>query len=152
MAWWFYVAVFGGPLLLVTIVLSVVFWAVRRALERAIDEISGEGIELDSGVVKLTTRYDSFSSARVSASKMVGLGRARLVLTKQRFHVIKRPQRYGIFARAALPRLTVGVLDGRLHIRSEDPPEATGIFDYRAQVADPQAWVEALAAAGAVRK
>ena len=44
--------------------------------------------------------------------------------------------------------LTVGILDRKLHLRSDDPPGATGSIDFRVALPDPEGWVAALRAAG----
>jgi hypothetical protein len=144
------VLTFAVPLIIVALVLVLVFGAVRRAIDRAAEALASEGIELDSGPVTLTTRMQSFRSPELYGG---GLRRtpARLVLTTQRLHLLQRPQRYGILERADLGRFTVGILDGKLHLHSTEPPNATGSIDYRAQVDNPDAWVTALTAAGARR-
>jgi hypothetical protein len=149
MPWWFFVAVVGGPLVLVGAVLTLVFSLIRRAIAQAAAALADEGVELDSGPLAVSTRYRNFRTQGFSASAAVNLGPGRLVLTKKRLHIIKRPQRYGIIERAWLPQFSVDVDGGRLRIRSEDPPEASGSVEYHAPVSDPEAWVKALRDAGA---
>ena len=148
---WWLPLVIAGPLVLVVILLVIVFAAVRKAIDRAAETLSSEGIELDSGQVTLTTRFKSFSAPGIMRYGGIKRVPARLVLTKQRLHIVQRPQRYGIFERSTLDQFTVGTLDGKLHLHSSTPPGASGAIDYRVAVPDTERWVTALAAAGAKR-
>ncbi|MBA3391673.1 MAG: hypothetical protein H0T89_03465 [Deltaproteobacteria bacterium] len=138
-----------GPLVVVAVVLVIVFGAVRRAIDRAAESVAVEGVELDSGPVTVTVRMRDFRAPGIRSG---GIRRVpgRIVLTRRRLHILGRPQRYGIFDRADLDRLTVGIFDGRLHLYSTDPPGATGSIDYRVPIKDPERWVAALTAAGAL--
>lgn len=138
------------PLVLVTITLVIVFAAIRKAIDRAAEGLAPEGIELDSGRVTATTRMRDFRAPNIYSG---GIRRnpARVVLTKQRLHILQRPQRYGIINRADLARFTVGILDRKLHLHTTDPPGASGSIDYRIAMPDPDLWVRALAEAGARR-
>ena len=140
-----------GPLVLVSVVLFTVFAAIRKAIDRAAHELSSEGIELDSGPVTVTTRARRFRARGIYSAGGIRRNPARVVLTKQRLHILQRPQRYGIIERADLARFTVDVVRGKLRLRSEDPPGASGAIDYRMAAPDVDAWVAALAAAGARR-
>lgn len=102
----------------------------------------------DSGITKMTTRFDHFRSERLVRGG-VRRNHVRAVLTETHLHLLERPQRYGVFSRADLPRFTVGLVGTRLHLRSVDPPDATGTIDYQVDVDDPARWVGALVAAGA---
>jgi hypothetical protein len=149
---WFYVVVAGGPVVLVAIVLTIVFSLLARALRRARAELEAEGVELDSGMRWITTRYRNFRAPGIRARAQITGGRGILVLTRKRLYVLKRPQRYGILERDALGRFTVGVdSKGRLQLHSEEPPGAIGTVDYRVRVDDVDGWIGALVAAGARR-
>ena len=138
-----------GTLALVASILVIVFGAVRKAVDRAAEALAPEGIELDSGPLKLTVRMRDFRTPTFYSGGGISVVPARVVLTKQRLHLLARPQRYGIIDRSGLGAFTVGVVDGRLHLQATDPPGATGSIDYRIPVRDPDAWVTALRAAGA---
>lgn len=146
------VLTFIGPLVLVPVVLMIVFAQIRRVIDRDAAALAGEGIELDSGRVTVTTRYRRFRTSKLYRGGGIRRTPARLVLTRHRLHILERPQRYGIIDRAELHRFTVGVLFGALHLSSSDPPGASGSIDYRVRVPDVGAWVAALAAAGARRE
>lgn len=142
---WILIAVVGS-IVLTTAILVVVFVGIRRGIDRDAQRL--DGVVLDSGVTKMTTRFDGFRSEQLVRG---GLRRnhVRAVLTETHLHLVERPQRYGIFRRADLPRFTVGIVEDRLHLRSTDPPEATGTIGYQIDVDDPARWVDALVAAGA---
>lgn len=142
---WILISV-GGSVVLTTSILVVVFATIRRRIDQEAQQL--DDVVLDTGATKMTTRYDGFRSEQLVRG---GLRRnhVRAVLTETHLHLIERPQHYGVFARADLPRFTVGVVGNDLHLRSTDPPEATGTIDYRIRVDDPMRWVEALRAAGA---
>jgi hypothetical protein len=139
------------PLVLVTAALVIVFAAVRKAIDRAAEALAAEGIELDSGPVTATTRMRNFRAANLYSGGGIRRNPARVVLTKQRLYIVQRPQRYGVIDRADLAKLTVGILDGKLHLQSDEPPGASGSIDYRIPLRDPETWVAALAGAGARR-
>jgi hypothetical protein len=126
-----------------------VFAAVGKAIDRAAEALASEGVELDSGRVVATTRMRRFRAPGLYVGGGIRRTPARLVLTKQKLHIVMRPQRYGILERSTLDKFTVGILDGKLHLQSSDPPGATGSVDYRVKLADPEKWVAALTAAGA---
>jgi hypothetical protein len=98
----------GSILLLVGTVLFVVFSALRRATDRARAALEAEGVEVDSGPVRIKTRYQSFRAPGMYEGLGVNLARGYLVLTKKRLVVLKRPQRYGVFERETLGRMQVG--------------------------------------------
>lgn len=141
---------FAAPIAILVVIFLLVFGAVRKAIDRAAEEIAAEGVELDSGQVTLTTRMTNFRAPGLISG---GIRRnpARVVLTKQRLHLIQRPQRYGILERTDLKQFTVGTIDGKLHLHTDTPPGATGSVDYRVHVDNPARWVDALAAAGATK-
>ncbi|NUP10701.1 MAG: hypothetical protein HOW73_32050 [Polyangiaceae bacterium] len=139
----------AGPVVLTLVILTVVFAAIRRSIAR--EAATLEGVVRDSGPIKVTTRFRRFRSARVYRGGGIRVTPAQLVLTATHLHVLERPQLYGRFKREDLARFTVGVLDGRLHLFSKDPPDASGEIDYRFRVDDPETWAGVLADAGAKR-
>lgn len=148
---WLTVLSIVGPLVLVTAVLVIVFAAIRKAIDRAADALAPEGIELDSGRITVTTRLRNYRGPGIYSGGGIRRNPARAVLTKERLYILQRPQRFGVIDRADLAKFTVGTLDGKLHLRSEQPPGATGTIDFRIPVRDPETWVAALAGAGASR-
>lgn len=142
-------AAIAGSIAFTVLVIVLVFTLIRRSITREANALAD--VELDSGPVKLTTRYQRFKTSRMYRGGGIRMTPAHLVLTKTHLHILERPQLYGIIARADLARFTVGTLDNRLHLRSEDPPNASGTIDYRVPVADPDRWVAALSAIGARR-
>jgi hypothetical protein len=146
---WSIVLLVVAPMALVGVMLVIVFAAIKRAIDRAAAKLSGEGIELDSGPLTLTTRYRDFRTATMYSGGGINRVPARLVLTGKRLHILRCPQRYGIIERDALTHFTARVDGERLHLVAVDPPGATGTIDFRAPVPDPSTWVAALVAAGA---
>lgn len=146
---WILVLSILGPLVLVTAVLVIVFAAIRTVIDRAAEALAPEGIELDSGQVTVTTRMRDFRAPDFYSGGGIRRNPARVVLTKQRLYILQRPQRYGVIDRADLAKFAVGILDGKLHLRSDQPPGASGSIDYRIPVRDADSWVAALAGAGA---
>lgn len=144
---WVLVSV-AGALALTALILFVVFSALRGQISAEAARLANK--ELDSGLVKMTTRYDQFRTGRLYRGGL-RMNYTQVVLTKTHLHLIERPQWYGVFPRAELSKFTVGIVDGKLHLHSQSPPNATGGIDYRIPVADPERWVKALAAAGAKR-
>lgn len=146
MIWWWLSAAFLVPLMVTAVALFVAFGMIRRSID--IEAASLDQVELDSGRVTMTVRFEDFRSDRLVRS---GLRRnpARAVLTSTHLRLIERPQHYGIFERADLPRFTVATVDGALRLRSTDPPHAVGTITYRLPVGDPDEWVGALVRAGA---
>ncbi|MGE0548851.1 MAG: hypothetical protein AB7O24_20450 [Kofleriaceae bacterium] len=142
---------FVGPLVAVAAVLVIVFAMIRRAIDRAADALTPEGIELDSGPVTVTTRLRNYRAPGFYSGGAYRRNPARVVLTKQRLYILQRPQRFGVIDRADLAAFTIGILDGKLQLRSDKPPGATGSIDFRIPVRDPDAWVARLASAGASR-
>lgn len=139
-------AVVAAYIVLMVGIFVIVFGLIRRRIGVAASRLGVA--ELDSGTTKMVTRFEAFRSERLVRG---GYRRnpVRAVLTATHLHLIEVPQRYGIFERSDLARFTVGTQDGKLWLRSTDPPEATGTIDYRIDVDDPERWVRALLAAGA---
>jgi len=145
---WMMVATILGSIALTFSTLAIVFHLIRTSIAR--EAASLTGVERDSGPIKVMARYRRFRAPGMSYGGAIKGAPGQLVLTATHLYVLQRPQRYGRFARADLPRFTAGVIDGdRLQLRSEDPPGASGTVDYRMRVADPAGWVTALVAAGA---
>lgn len=137
--------------LVVAVPLILVFALIKRAIARAAEALASEGVELDSGPLTVTTRFKNFRSPEIYLSSAWRRNPGRIVLTKQRLHVLLRPQRYGIIERATLSHFTVDRDGEALRIHSADPPGASGSVTYSARVPDPDAWIAALATAGAKR-
>jgi hypothetical protein len=146
---WIVVVSVVVPLVLVVAVLALVFAAIRKAIDRAAHALGPEGIEHDSGPVTVTTRMRDFRAPDFYSGGGLRRNPARVVLTKQRLYILQRPQRYGVIDRAGLAKFTVGIVDNKLRLRTDEPPGASGSIDYRIPVRDPETWVGALTAAGA---
>lgn len=136
------------PVVLTAAILFVVFAAIRRRIDADADRLVD--VVLDSGVTKMTTRFDGFRTEGLVRGGM-RRNHVRAVLTASHLHLLERPQRYGVFEHGDLSRFTVGIVGDDLHLQSTDPPRAVGAIDYRISVSDPARWVEALVAAGARR-
>jgi hypothetical protein len=141
----------AGSFALVLVVLVVVFAGIKKAIARAAEALSSEGVELDSGPVTVTTRFQKFRSPEILAAGGIRRNPARIVLTKQRLHILQRPQRYGIFDRDKLSHFTVTIEGGALKLESSDPPGASGSVSYSVEMPELDRWVSALVAAGAKR-
>ncbi|HEY8073051.1 MAG TPA: hypothetical protein VIF62_03050, partial [Labilithrix sp.] len=71
----------------------LVFSLVRRAIDRTVAELASEGIVLDSGRVRVTTRYRDFRASGIYIGAGIRTGGGRLVLTKQRLVILPRGRR-----------------------------------------------------------
>ena len=141
-----------GTLVLVGGILIAVFSAVRKAAGREAAELASEGIVLDSGPSTMKASFQELPRAERVHRRRVAEGPARIVLTKRRFTFVPSGQNRFGFARmdhAELARFEVGVSDGKLHLHSDRPPNASGTVDLFLSVADPASWVRALTDAGA---
>lgn len=148
------VAIVVAVLLFVGGLLFFIFSAIRRQTARALTILHGEGIILDSGRVHVKLSFRGFRGPRVAIGIGVNMGPGRVVLTQRRFTFVPWGQnRYGFTTtdRELLNRFTVGVDEGKLHMHSDDPPNAKGTVDIHVSVSNPAEWVEALTSAGAVR-
>jgi hypothetical protein len=130
-------------------IVGLVFALVARAQARMRAALEAEGIQLDTGPQWITIRYDNFRAPGFYRGSSFAKLRARLVLTSQRFVLTPAKRRYFSVPRSDLSRYTVELEGGELHIHSDTPSQATGSIDYRVQLADAPAWVDALTAAGA---
>ncbi len=131
--------------------LLVIFLLVRGAQARRSAALRQEGLVLDSGRVRVETRFSGFRGAGL----VVGVGQRRgagvMVLTRQR--LVITGQRYGDFPREVLGRFEVGLDEaGRVHLHSDQPPNASGTIDFHVAAPGAQAWVAALVEAGARRR
>jgi len=141
-----------GTLVFVGTLLLLIFSAVRRSIARQLVALASEGIVLDSGSVHMKLRFRNFRGPRVAIGVGVRAGPGRMVLTQQRLTFVPMGQnRYGFASldREMLGRFSVGVDEGRLHMHSDDPPNASGTVDLFLSVANPARWVDALTTAGA---
>lgn len=144
-----------GTLLLVGALLFFILSAVRRSTARALAALQGEGIVLDSGRVHMKLTFRGFRGPSVAIGVGVRAGPGRVVLTQRRFAFVPWGRnRFGFTStdRELLGRFQVGVDEGRLHLHSDNPPNASGTVDIYLSVANPAEWVEALTAAGAARR
>jgi hypothetical protein len=143
----------GIPVLVLTI-LAVVFVLVRRSVSRRVaetrEQAAREGVVLDAGPVWMTVRYNGFRSSNIAVGTGIFKTRVTALLTKERLHFLPGSRRYFSVVRADLGRFEVGLADdGALHLRTSDPPNASGSLDYRLAVPDADKWVGALTEAGA---
>jgi len=141
----------GGVVLLVSIVLTIVLTAVGRVMRRRMIEqraaLESEGIELDGGIVPGTIRYRNFRAPGFYWGTGIQMTRRHVVLTKSHLAILGGKVRFHI-PRPDLGRYTVGTVDHRLQIVSDDPHGATGHVDLRLAVAEPEKWLAALRDAG----
>lgn len=141
----------GGVVLLVSIVLTIVLTAVGRAMKRRMIEqraaLESEGIELDGGVVAGTIRYRDFRAPGFYSGTGIQATRRHLVLTRSHLAILGGKVRFHI-PRPDLRRYTVGTVNHRLQIVSDDPHGATGHVDMRLAVPDAERWVATLHEAG----
>lgn len=151
------VALVVGIVVLALVLNGVLLWFILRTIKNAIarqaEELAKEGIVKDSGSVKVTEHLRDFRAPgmRVSVGARSGLG--RLILTKERLALLPLNRRHGlsILSRADLSRFTAAARDGKLHLHTDNPPNATGSIEVVVSVPDADAWVSALADAGAKR-
>jgi hypothetical protein len=139
-----------GVFALVALMLVVVFAGIKKAIARAAEALAPEGIELDSGPVTVATRFKGFRAPGIY-SNAYRRNPARIILTKQRLHIVQRPQRYGIIDRDKLSHFTVTTEGDVLKLASSDPPGASGTVSYSVRIPELDRWVSALVAAGARR-
>jgi hypothetical protein len=142
----------GGSLLFAGTLVALILSAVRRAAARQMAALAGEGIVLDSGRIHVKLQFRGFRGPRVAIGVGVNAGPGRVVLTQRRFTFVPAGQnRYGIATidREMLGRFDVGVDQGKLHLHSDNPPNASGTVDMFLSVAEPARWVDALTTAGA---
>ena len=141
----------GGVVLLVSVVLTVVFVGVGRAMRRHMAEqraaLESEGIELDGGIVSGTIRYRDYRAPGFHAGTGVQATRRHLVLTRSHLAILGGKVRFHI-PRPDLGRYAVRVVDHRLQIVSDDPHGATGHVDLRLAVRDAERWAATLRDAG----
>jgi hypothetical protein len=110
---------------------------------------ASEGIVLDSGPVWMTIHYRGYRSSSFAVGVGLTKTRATAILTRQRLIFTPASRRYFNVARSDLGRFQVGLVDGAVFLRTEDPPHGSGSIDVRLSVPDGSAWVTALTEAGA---
>ena len=145
------IIVIGALMFAGTLVLLIVS-AVRRATARTMTALTSEGIVLDSGSVHMKVRFRGFRGPRAAIGVGVRAGPGRIVLTQHRLVFVPLGQnRYGFASmdREGLARFDVGVEEGKLHLHSDNPPNASGTVELLLSVANPSEWIEALTMAGA---
>ncbi len=128
------------------------FFAIRKlardAMERARAAIEEEGVVLEAGPQWITVRFRNFRSPGRTRGGALEKTWTTLVLTRAgRIVLLPISTRYWLEP----TRVTVGVTDGALHIKSDQPSGegVSGSVDYRVTMADPQEWVNALTKVGA---
>jgi hypothetical protein len=142
----------GGSLVFAGLLVTLIVGGLRRATARQMAVLQGEGIVLDSGRVHVKLKFQGFRGPGVAIGIGVNAGPGRVVLTQRRFTFVPSGQnRYGIaaFERDMLSRFDVGVDEGKLHLHTDNPPNASGTVDMFLSVAEPARWVDALTSAGA---
>jgi hypothetical protein len=142
----------GIPILVLSI-LGITFYFVRKAVARQMAETraaaTSEGIVLDSGPVWITIHYRGYRSSNLAIGVGLTKTRATAILTRQRLILTPASRHYFNVARSDLGKFQVGVADGSVFLRTEDPPHGSGSIDFRIPVPDASAWVTALTEAGA---
>lgn len=141
----------GGVALAVILYLVVLFafitWLLRRAIARRRAALEREGVVRDSGPCLATARYRKYRGRGLYTGAAIRRNPFQLVLTRAHLHLL------GVRGAEPIPlaelrRYRVAVDDGRLAIVTDEPVGATGHLDVRAGVPDPDAWLDALRAAG----
>lgn len=128
--------------------LGVVFLLVRSAQARRVAALREEGVVLDSGRVRVETRFHGFRGAGLAVGVGLRRGAGVMVLTRRR--LVITGHRYGDFRREVLGRFEVGLDEaGRVHLHSDQPPNASGTIDFHVAAPEAGAWVAALVEAGA---
>ena len=146
------VVIVVGTLLFTGVLVTLIVSSVRRVTRRQMAELEAEGIVLDSGRVAMTFHFRGFRGPMVAIGVGVRAGPGRIVLTRERLVFVPHGQnRFGfaVMGRADLARFTVDTREGRLHMHSDSPPNASGSVDILVSVASPGEWAAALARAGA---
>lgn len=141
-----------ATLLFVGVVLFLSFGAMRRSAARALVRLQEEGIVLDSGPIHMKATFRGFRGPRVAIGAGMRAGPTRIVLTQRGLRFVPMGQnRFGFAStdRDLIGRFEVGAKDGKLHLHSDNPPNASGTVDILLSVSNPAEWVDALMQAGA---
>lgn len=121
-----------------------VLFLVGKVHDKNVALLEPEGILLRSGRVRVYLKLRGYRGTQVTLSSMTSIRMGELVLTKQGL-VLVMPYAIRIGA-PPWTALTVDTPEGKLHLVTEQPPEATGKVELTAPVADLGAWVAALKA------
>ncbi len=147
---WIVVSSVVGGVVLVGGFVYLLLRAILAIAQKQRDVLANEGIVLDSGSVWMTIQYRGFSAPRFARGIGFDKRKGAFILTKNRFSVVPRRWQHEQIARSDLGRFTVGTdAEGRLLVRSDNPPNASGLIEFHVPVGDPNAWISALTAAGA---
>ncbi|MDP1829368.1 MAG: hypothetical protein Q8L48_39245 [Archangium sp.] len=138
-------AVLGGVAATAVFVFALVqfiLYGVRRVHAAAFAKLEPEGIVRRSGLVRTHLKLRGYSGKEVTHSSATSIRKAELVLTKKGL-VLLMP----FTIRVGAPpwnALTVEVLEGKLHLVTEQPPEATGQVEITAHLPDADGWLASL--------
>jgi hypothetical protein len=134
----------GGILftaLMAVVVMQFVLFLVRKVHARAVARLEPEGIVRRSGRVRIYLKLRNFVSAHMR-SGATSIRTGELVLTgKGLVLVMPYPIRLGAPPWTALK---AQVIDGKVHLETEQPPEATGKVEVTVHAPEPEAWISAL--------
>lgn len=125
------------------VVLFVLF-IVRRVHAAAFAKLEPEGVIRRSGRVRIYLKLRGYSGPRVTHSSATSIRTGELVLTKKGL-VLLMPYTIRLGA-PPWGALTTDVREGKLHLLTEAPPEATGKVEVTAHVPDAATWLPALRA------
>lgn len=120
-------AVLGGvaaTALFVFALVQFILYGVRRVAAAAFARLEPEGIVRRSGLVRMHLKLRGYSGPEVTHSSATSIRKAELVLTKKGL-VLLMP----FTIRLGAPpwnALTVEVVEGKLHLVTEQPPDAKG--------------------------
>ncbi len=142
---WIVLSSVAGGLVLAGVFVFLLLGWIRSITERQREALANEGIVLDSGSVWMTIQYRGFSAPRFARGVGFDKRKGALVLTEKRLSILPRRWDHQQIANGDLGRFTVGADgDGRLHLRSDNPPNARGIIEFHVPVGDVNGWIRAL--------
>lgn len=113
------------------------------AFANLVAALEPEGIEMQSPFVGGSVRYRDYRAPGRYHMASIRALRAALVLTRS--HLVIFTAREQRIPRAELAQWSPTVQDGKLVLATDSPPGATGHMALHLRVADPEAWVTALA-------
>lgn len=121
-----------------------ILYGVRRVHAAAFAKLEQEGVLRRSGPVKVHLSLRGYSGREVTHSSATSTRSAELVLTRKGL-VLLMP----FTIRLGAPpwnALTASVREGKLHLLTEQPPEATGKVEVTAHLLDADTWIASLRA------
>lgn len=119
----------------------------RKRMAAEITRLQQEGIVLDSGTASGRVVYREYSAPGFYAGWSSRSTSRRLVLTRERLAIVGMNTIH--VPRAELHRYAASSDDGTLLLVTDAPIGASGHMELRLRVADAEAWVRELRAAGA---